>query len=113
MQAHAARRRRERQRQIVYTRPTVPCAGVTADVFYNPDATLLRGRPQTWLLGGWNRGTHPDIIMPQQMQPTVPGGLGFHRSSVQVCAQMRELVSVTLVLVFDGDAQAGAPAADL
>jgi hypothetical protein len=46
-------------------------------VFYNPDATVLRGRPETWLRGSWNRWTHPQCFLPQLMQPVLPGGTGF------------------------------------
>ena len=54
-------------------------------VYYNPDNTVLRGRPETWLRGGWNRWTHARAFPPQPMQPVTPGGTGFLQSTVQVC----------------------------
>jgi hypothetical protein len=54
-QARAQRRRRETQRTVLYTDPVTPRAGAPVTVFYNPDATVLRGRPEVWLRGCWNR----------------------------------------------------------
>lgn len=54
-QARAQRRRRELQRMVLYTDPVTPRAGERVTVFYNPDATVLRGRPEVWLRGCWNR----------------------------------------------------------
>jgi len=55
VQARAQRRRRELQRTVLYTDPVTPRAGERATVFYNPDATVLRGSPEVWLRGSWNR----------------------------------------------------------
>ena len=54
-------------------------------VFYNPDNTVLRGRPEAWLRGGWNRWTHAQTFPPQPMQPVQPGGTGFLQGTVEVC----------------------------
>ena len=43
-QALAARKRRERQARFLYTKPLTPEAGRPAEVFYNPDHTVLNGR---------------------------------------------------------------------
>ena len=40
---------------MLYTDPVTPRAGERVTVFYNPDATVLRGRPEVWLRGCWNR----------------------------------------------------------
>lgn len=40
------RKRRALQRQVLYTRPVRPAAGDIVTVCYNPDATVLRGRPE-------------------------------------------------------------------
>ena len=53
-------------------------------MYYNPDSTVLRGRPETWLCGGWNRWAHPRAVPPQRMQPVLPGGTGFLQATVQV-----------------------------
>ncbi|KAK9830489.1 hypothetical protein WJX72_012015 [[Myrmecia] bisecta] len=84
IKATAQRKRRDKQRQVLYTNPVFPKAGEHADVFYNPDATVLRGRPETWVRGSWNRWTHPQCFMPQRMLPVIPGGTGFHKASLQV-----------------------------
>ena len=41
--------------QILYTHPVTPRAGEEATVFYNPDITVLRGRPEVHLRTSWNR----------------------------------------------------------
>lgn len=55
-------------------------------VYYNPDNTVLRGRPEAWLRGGWNRWTHARTFPPQPMQPVQPGGTGFLQGTVEVGA---------------------------
>ena len=41
--------------QVLYTNPVTPRAGEDVTVFYNPDITVLRGRPEIYLRGCWNR----------------------------------------------------------
>lgn len=53
--ADAARRRRAAQQQFLYTIPLSPKAGQTVEVYYNPDLTVLRGRPEIYMRGCWNR----------------------------------------------------------
>lgn len=84
LQAAALRRRRALQRQVLYTKPVTARAGEPVQVYYNPDNTVLRGRPETWLRGGWNRWTHAQAFPPQPMQPVLPGGVGFLQGTVQV-----------------------------
>lgn len=55
VQAKAGKKRRELQRQVLFTMPIRPKAGQSVRVYYNPDVTTLRGRPEAWLRGGWNR----------------------------------------------------------
>ena len=40
---------------MLFSDPLQATAGQAVDVYYNPDATVLRGRPDVWLRGGWNR----------------------------------------------------------
>ena len=40
---------------MLFSDPLQPTAGQAVNVYYNPDATVLRGRPDVWLRGGWNR----------------------------------------------------------
>ena len=84
LQAAALRRHRALQRQVLYTKPVTARAGEPVQVYYNPDNTVLRGRPETWLRGGWNRWTHAQAFPPQRMQPVLPGGVGFLQGTVQV-----------------------------
>lgn len=83
-QAKASRKRRELQRQVFHTEPLTPQAGQACEVFYNPDITNLRGRPEIWIRGGFNRWGHPQAFGPLQMQPALRGGAGFYRGTVQV-----------------------------
>ena len=55
-------------------------------VYYDPDATVLRGRPETWMRGCWNRWAHAQCFLPELMRPVLPGGIGFHRATVQARA---------------------------
>ena len=65
VQAKAGKKRRELQRQVLFTMPVRPRAGQSVRVYYNPDVTPLRGRPETWLRGGWNRYA-PENLLHQQ-----------------------------------------------
>ena len=47
---------------VLYTDPVTPRAGEPVTVFYNPDATVLRGRPEVWLRGCWNRWADDDLV---------------------------------------------------
>ena len=92
----AGRRRREMQRRFLYTDPVVPVAGQRVDVYYNPDKTVLRGRPDIYVYGSFNRWTHPPFG-PVRMEPAVPdaGGIGFQVASVVLPADAH-----TIDLVF-------------
>ena len=41
--------------EILYTVPSKPEAGQLVEVYYNPELTSLRGRPEIYLHGSWNR----------------------------------------------------------
>lgn len=84
IKAKAGKKRRELQRQVLFTMPIRPKAGQSVRVYYNPDVTPLRGRPEAWLRGGWNRGAHQAQIGPLELKPVVPGGVGFLQAQVQV-----------------------------
>ncbi len=53
--ARVQRARREAQAAFLYTLPVTPEAGETLELFYNPDLTPLRGRPEIYVRGGFNR----------------------------------------------------------
>ena len=59
-------------------------------MFYDPDATVLRGRPETWVRGCWNRWTHAQCFLPQLMRPLLAGGVGFHRASLTARTSTRQ-----------------------
>jgi len=88
MKAHASRKRREFQRNFLFTVPMVPQAGQKATVYYNPDRTVLRGRPDVFISGGFNRSKHSEKIGMQLMTPAVPeaGGLGFLQATIDIPA---------------------------
>ena len=83
-QAKAMRRRRDLQRHIFYAEPATPAAGQAVSLFYNPDLTSLRGRPEVWLRGSHNRWAHPQRFGPVQMHSVVKGGVGFHKAQIEV-----------------------------
>jgi starch synthase len=93
VKAAAARRRRDLQRRFLYTQPLVPRAGAPVRVFYNPDATVLRGRPDVFMRGSFNRWDHPQCFLPIRMAPAVPeaGGLGFLVAEIEVPADAHVL----------------------
>jgi starch synthase len=88
IKASAARRRRELQRRFLYTKPVTPAAGQKLTVYYNPDRTVLRGRPDVFVRGSFNRWDHKETFGPVPMTPAVPeaGGLGFMAAEVDVPA---------------------------
>ncbi|KAI8476302.1 MAG: hypothetical protein J3K34DRAFT_382253 [Monoraphidium minutum] len=93
--ARVARKRREAQQEVLYTVPLVPRAGETCELHYNPTVTPLRGRPDVYVSGGFNRWRHPARHGPALMQPTATGGLGFLKAVVDVPED-----AATLDLVF-------------
>jgi len=84
--AKSARRRREVQQRFLYTKPLVPVAGKEVEIYYNPDQTALRGRPDVYVHGGFNRWSHPQKVENIQMVPVVPGGPGFMSAKVTLPA---------------------------
>lgn len=88
IKASAARRRRELQRRFLYTKPITPAAGQKVTVYYNPDRTVLRGRPDVFVRGSFNRWNHAEQFGPIPMTPAVPeaGGLGFMAAEVDIPA---------------------------
>lgn len=53
--AQVLKRRRETQYEFLYTVPVMPKAGETVELFFNPDLTPLRGRPEIYVRGSFNR----------------------------------------------------------
>lgn len=87
------RKRREVVHEFLYTVPLSPRAGQPVEVFYRPEATMLRGRPEIWLRSAWNRlgaaacnaagGALRPVVL--RLTPCLHGGLGFYKATVQVC----------------------------
>ena len=73
-------------------------AGETVKLFYNPDTTALRGRPEIWIRGSFNRSRHPEKFGPLRMEPLVRGGNGFNVVELQVGFQNVLLPSLEAVL---------------
>lgn len=62
------------QSAVLYTEPAPLRAGQQGSVFYNPGATVLAGRSEVWIRGGFNRWSHPDGTWgPIRMEPTDDG----------------------------------------
>ncbi|KAL6784007.1 SSS3B [Auxenochlorella protothecoides x Auxenochlorella symbiontica] len=97
----AAKARRAAQAAFLYTRPTTPRAGEAVELLYNPDLTPLRGRPEVWVRGGFNRWTAGNFP-PQAMRATGVGG--FHATTIQV---PRAAHVLDLVFLDSGDAHGG------
>jgi starch synthase len=93
MRCAAARKRRELQRRFLFTIPMSPQAGKKATIYYNPDRTLLRGRPEVFISGSFNRSSHPETIEPMLMTEAVleSGGLGFLKAIVDIPADAHTL----------------------
>ncbi|KDD71522.1 hypothetical protein H632_c4867p0, partial [Helicosporidium sp. ATCC 50920] len=49
LRAKAARARRAEQARVMILRPPRPLPGQEVEVYYNPDATPLKGRPEVWM----------------------------------------------------------------
>ena len=61
-------------------------AGKPVEVYYNPDETVLRGRPEVYVSGSYNRWRHPSGgFPPTQMQPVISGGGGWYQATLVVC----------------------------
>ena len=93
MRCAAARTRREMQRKFLFTVPMKPQAGRKATIYYNPDRTVLRGRPDVFISGGFNRSSHSETIEAKLMTEAVPesGGLGFLQATVDIPADAHTL----------------------
>lgn len=61
--------RRRQQEGVVYTMPPRPRAGDMVSVFYNPQRTMLQGRPEVYVRGSFNRWRHPSCFIPTRMTP--------------------------------------------
>lgn len=55
-------------------------------MYYNPTVSPLRGRPDIYLAGGFNRWRHPQRFGPTLLQPTMKGGVGFNKTIIDVRA---------------------------
>ena len=62
--AEVTRRQRE---HVLYVDPPEPRAGQSVRVHYNPRNTNLAASNEVYIIGGWNRWTHPETIGPIKM----------------------------------------------
>ena len=65
--AKAAEVTRRQREHVLYVDPPEPRAGQTVRVHYNPRNTNLAASNEVYIIGGWNRWTHPDNIGPIKM----------------------------------------------
>ncbi|KAK7245860.1 hypothetical protein RIF29_40713 [Crotalaria pallida] len=71
------------QKHIVFTEPLDVQAGSTATVFYNPSNTNLKGKPEVWFRGSFNRWSHRNGPLPPQRM--LPADNGTHvKATVKV-----------------------------
>eukprot|EP00775_Hariotina_reticulata_P005611 gene5611-5849_t len=86
--AQVLKRRREAQHEFLYTLPVQASAGQAIELFYNPDLTPLRGRPEIYVRGAFNRWRHNVTIPPTKMTTTTPGGVGFLKATIDGCLSL-------------------------
>jgi len=72
--AEAAEVTRRQREHVLYVDPPEPRAGQTVRVHYNPQNTNLASANEVYIIGGWNRWTHPETIGPIKMEPNDQGG---------------------------------------
>jgi len=101
--AEAARMRRDRQRQIMYTDPLFPKAGDEVEIFYNQENTVLNGRPEIWARGSWNRWEHNECWMPIRMVPAA-GGIIKSEKKLKV---PEDACLIDMIFSDSGDMQGG------
>lgn len=77
-------KRRSARQDFLYTLPFTPVAGKSCTLYYNPDRTPLRGRPDIYARGAFNRWRHPQPVPPTRLEPDMPGGIGFQKCIVEV-----------------------------
>ncbi|CAL9751187.1 unnamed protein product [Musa acuminata subsp. burmannicoides] len=71
------------QKHIVYSEPIVVRAGRMVTVFYNPNHTVLNGKPEVWFKCSFNRWNHRKGPLPPQKM--VPAENGSHlKATVKV-----------------------------
>jgi starch synthase len=90
LKAAAAAARARALRSRLFTDPSAPRAGAPVTVYYNPDRTVLRGRPDVYARGGFDRraGGGAACFLPAKMAPAVPeaGGLGWLAATLDLPA---------------------------
>ncbi|GMH33457.1 hypothetical protein BSKO_01291 [Bryopsis sp. KO-2023] len=84
VKAESTLRRQNARAKFLYTKPIIPKAGENVEVYYRPDLTVLRGRPDVYIRGSFNRWTHPQSFAPTRMAPTIKGGVGFLKAIIPI-----------------------------
>ena len=72
--AAAAEVTRKQREHVLFVDPPEPRAGQTVTVHYNPNNTNLASANEVYIVGGWNRWTHPETIGPIKMEAAENGG---------------------------------------
>ncbi|CAD7701776.1 unnamed protein product [Ostreobium quekettii] len=97
-------RRWKAQQEFLYTNPLRPKAGSTVEIYYRPDLTVLRGRPEVYVRGSFNRWRSSVCFTPIRMEPVHSSGVGFLRAVVEV---PKEAHVMDLVFSDTGDLHGG------
>jgi len=85
VKGEALKKRRSAINTFLYTVPYMPAAGQKVEVYYNPDHTPLRGRPNIYMRAGWNRWSLAQGFQAAApMSPTLSPKLGFWRGELTV-----------------------------
>ena len=71
IQGEALFKRKTALHEILFTVPSKPEAGRPVEVYYNPELTSLRGRPDIYLHGSWNRWQTPESLYSIQVNSQI------------------------------------------
>nr|VDC65487.1 unnamed protein product [Brassica rapa] len=72
------------QKDVVYTEPLEIQAGSSVTVLYNPSNTVLKGKPEVWFRGSFNRWTHRLGPLPPQKMEAADDGSSHLKTSAKV-----------------------------
>lgn len=77
-------RRWKSQWQYLYTNPVKVKAGSEVELWYRPDLTVLRGRPDVFVKIGFNNWKHETQIPFTRLEPMIGSGIGFQKAKIKV-----------------------------
>eukprot|EP00210_Caulerpa_lentillifera_P007095 g6788.t1 len=77
-------RRWKAQWKYLYTNPVRIKAGDEIELWYRPDLTVLRGRPDVYVKVGFNNWKHQIQIPFTRLEPMFNGGISFHKVNITI-----------------------------